>query len=118
MEYLAEKGHKRIGLVAGPQDMAVGVDRLSGYRDGLRGHRLPVEESLVSVAEGFDEASGIKAARHLFDTAGDLDAVFAHSDPLAIATLRVARDGASGFPRTSPWSASTTRRSPKSPNRP
>ena len=92
VEYLAEKGHKRIGLIAGPQDMAVGVDRLSGYRDGLRGHRLPVEESLVSVAEGFDEASGIKAARHLFDTAGPLDAVFAHSDPLAIATLRVARE--------------------------
>ncbi|THV40927.1 LacI family DNA-binding transcriptional regulator [Glycomyces buryatensis] len=92
VEYLAEKGHQRIGIISGPQDMAVGVDRLNGYRDGLRGHRLPVEENLVSYAEGFDEASGIKAARQLFDTAGELDAVFAASDPLAIATLRVARE--------------------------
>ncbi|MCH7231841.1 LacI family transcriptional regulator [Glycomyces sp. L485] len=92
VEYLAGKGHKRIGIIAGPQDMSVGVDRLNGYRDGLRGHRLPVEDRLVALAEGFDEASGVKAARHLFDAAGDVDAVFASSDPLAIAALRVARD--------------------------
>ncbi|WP_199042855.1 LacI family DNA-binding transcriptional regulator [Glycomyces salinus] len=92
VEYLAEKGHKRIGIIAGPQDMQVGVDRLNGYRDGLRGSRLPVEEGLVAFAEGFDEASGIKAARRLFDQAEGLDAVFAASDPLATATLRVARD--------------------------
>ncbi|GAB3226822.1 LacI family DNA-binding transcriptional regulator [Glycomyces halotolerans] len=92
VEYLAEKGCKRIGVIAGPQDMSVGVDRLNGYRDGLRGHRLPVEDRLVAIAGGFDEASGIKAARQLFDEAGELDAILAASDPLAIATLRVARE--------------------------
>jgi DNA-binding LacI/PurR family transcriptional regulator len=92
VEYLADKGSSRIGCITGPQDMSVGVDRLNGYRDGLRGRRLPVEERLVVVANGFDEASGIKAARELFDSAGELDAVFAASDPLAIATLRVARE--------------------------
>ncbi|WP_081687391.1 LacI family DNA-binding transcriptional regulator [Glycomyces tenuis] len=99
VEYLAERGHSRIGIVAGPQDMAVGVDRLNGYRDGLRGHRLPVEERLVAVANGFDEASGIKAARQLFDAAGELDAVLAASDPLAIATLRVARERGFSVPQ-------------------
>ncbi len=98
VEYLAERGHSRIGIIAGPQDMAVGVDRLNGYRDGLRGRRLPVEEQLVAVANGFDEASGIKAARQLFDSASELDAILAASDPLAIATLRVARERGRSVP--------------------
>ncbi|WP_100445029.1 LacI family DNA-binding transcriptional regulator [Glycomyces xiaoerkulensis] len=92
VEYLAEKGCRRIGTIAGPQDMQVGVDRLNGYWDGLRGHRLPVEDDLVTIAGGFDEASGVKAARELFEKGGRMDAIVAASDPLAIATMRIARE--------------------------
>jgi len=79
--YLAERGRRRIATIAGPQDLDVGVARLAGYRDG-------VDEPLVAYGD-FSEASGAAAMNELLARHPDLDAVFAASDAMAAAAIRV-----------------------------
>jgi len=90
--HLVRTGRKHVALIAGPQDMIAGRDRLAGYQQALREAGLPVEDSLVEVGD-FSETSGAAAMRALLDRRPDLDAVFAASDPMALGALRVLREG-------------------------
>ena len=87
-EYLYRQGRRRIATITGPQDMAVGVDRLSGYRAALKGKRGVTR----LVAQGdFGQASGEAATRELLAKDPDLDAVFAASDLMAAGALKALR---------------------------
>lgn len=44
---LIEKGHEKIGIIAGPQDIYTAKERLRGYRKALGNHGIPVDESLI-----------------------------------------------------------------------
>ncbi|MEU3643921.1 LacI family DNA-binding transcriptional regulator [Lentzea sp. NPDC034063] len=84
--YLASLGRKRIGTVAGPKDMAVGADRLSGFKRGLSEAKLTSD----LVAHGdFTPESGARAMEALLRKAPDLDAVFVAADIMALGALQV-----------------------------
>ncbi|WP_214102980.1 LacI family DNA-binding transcriptional regulator [Acrocarpospora catenulata] len=94
VKYLLGNGRTRVATIAGPQDMGVGVDRLAGYRDALLATGTPER-----VAYGdFSEESGSTAMRELLDRHGDLDAVFAASDPMAVGALRVLKERGKSVP--------------------
>jgi DNA-binding LacI/PurR family transcriptional regulator len=82
--HLLATGRRRIATIAGPQDMAVGADRLAGYRDrlALAGH----DGSLVEIAD-FTHDGGRTAMERLLSRDPKLDAVFAASDLMAIGAL-------------------------------
>jgi DNA-binding LacI/PurR family transcriptional regulator len=84
--HLVAAGRRRIGLVAGPSDLAAGRDRREGWADGLDAAGLDPDERLVAAGD-FGEASGAAAADELLDRVPDLDAIFACSDPMAVGTL-------------------------------
>jgi DNA-binding LacI/PurR family transcriptional regulator len=85
--HLVGRGHGRIATITGPMDMAVGQDRLDGYRDGLRAAGLPADPRLVEGGD-FTEESGAAAMRRLLEREPGLDAVFAASDLMAAGALR------------------------------
>ncbi|WP_026413719.1 LacI family DNA-binding transcriptional regulator [Actinomadura oligospora] len=87
VEHLVDRGRRRIATIAGPQDMGVGIDRLTGYRAALAEAGLP---ELV-VHGDFSEASGIAAAEELLARDPGLDAIFAADDPMALGAMRVLR---------------------------
>ncbi|ADD45898.1 LacI family DNA-binding transcriptional regulator [Stackebrandtia nassauensis] len=91
VEHLASTGRRRIAAITGPQDMSVGIDRLTGYREALRTEGLPEDPALMEPGD-FSEAAGVTAMRALLDRVPDLDAVFAASDPMAFGALRVLRE--------------------------
>ncbi|WP_068692565.1 LacI family DNA-binding transcriptional regulator [Thermobifida halotolerans] len=95
---LIETGHRRIAPIAGPQDMVAGVDRLQGYREALEVAGLDYDESLVSYGD-FTYDSGVTAMRELLDRNPDLDAVFAASDLMGLAALRVLRAAGRSAPK-------------------
>ncbi len=96
VEHLLETGRRSVGLIAGPQDMASGRDRLEGALAAL-GH-AGVDRSRVPVAVGdYSELSGERAMRELLE-AEPLDAVFAGSDLMAAGALRVLREFGVGVP--------------------
>ncbi len=86
--HLVESGRRVIATVAGPADMAPGVDRLSGYRDALTDAGLPTDPSLVAIAD-FTQEGGTAAMERLLADRPDIDAVFAASDLMAAGVLSV-----------------------------
>jgi LacI family transcriptional regulator len=82
--HLVDRGRRRIGTVAGPQDMPAAMDRLAGWRSVLRSAGL----NDGAVAEGdFTTVGGRAAMLDLLDRHPDLDAVFAASDLMARGAL-------------------------------
>ncbi|MCC5036391.1 LacI family transcriptional regulator [Streptomyces sp. WAC 00631] len=83
--HLIDTGRTRVATIAGPADMAVGMDRLSGWRRGMAGTGFPTD----AVAHGdFTVEGGAAAMRRLLESHPDLDAVFAASDLMAVGALQ------------------------------
>jgi DNA-binding LacI/PurR family transcriptional regulator len=88
--HLVARGRRRIAAIPGPQDMAVGLERHSGYLDGLAEAGLPVEDALIEPGD-FSLDTGFRAASALLSRRPDLDAIFAASDAMAIGAMRALR---------------------------
>ncbi|GAA3521541.1 LacI family DNA-binding transcriptional regulator [Nocardioides daeguensis] len=88
-ELLIERGCRRIATIAGPGDMAAGIDRLKGWRAALRAAHLA--DDLVGHGD-FTEHGGEMAARQLLERAPDLDGIVAASDLMAAGALRALAD--------------------------
>ncbi|HMG45429.1 MAG TPA: LacI family DNA-binding transcriptional regulator [Acidimicrobiales bacterium] len=96
--HLLERGRRVIATVAGPAEMAVGVDRYEGWRAALADAGLKPARSLVARAD-FTRAGGRAAAEKLLDRTADLDAVFAASDLMALGVLDTLRAAKRKVPR-------------------
>ncbi|WP_285632627.1 LacI family DNA-binding transcriptional regulator [Lentzea sp. NBRC 102530] len=90
VRYLISLGRQKIATIAGPHDMAVGMDRLSGWRCGLAEHGMAVD--LVAHSGDFTPESGALAMLQLLRRAPDLDAVFVAADIMALGALRVLQE--------------------------
>ena len=49
--HLASCGHRRIAYVGGPVALSTGLDRLTGYRDGLRNAGIVIDSALVMLGD-------------------------------------------------------------------
>ncbi len=95
-EHLIRLGHQRIATITGPLNMLSAQDRLAGYKEALRAHRLPIDEALI--AEGdYREGGGMVCARRLL--AASPTAIFVASDTMAIGALRALRQEGVAVPR-------------------
>jgi LacI family transcriptional regulator len=83
---LIAAGRTRIVTIAGPANMAAGLDRLEGWQRALRAAGLPE----VRIERGdFTPASGADAMRRLIDGGVDFDGVFVASAQMASGALTV-----------------------------
>jgi LacI family transcriptional regulator len=85
--YLASRGRRRIGLLAGPKIATGAHRRLAGYRDGLEQNGIVLDESLIERCVPTLEG-GAAAMRGLLERAPGLDAILAYNDIAAIGALR------------------------------
>lgn len=83
--HLAELGHRRIGVVAGPLELNTVADRIAGLREGTR----LADVELTVVSHEFTREGGIAGARELLDT--DVTAIVGLNDAMAIGILRELR---------------------------
>lgn len=97
VEYLLGLGRRTVGVIAGPQDMGVGVARLDGYREALLLAGIAADERLVAFGD-FSEASGAVATQELLRARPDLDALFASSDLMAAGAIRALREAGRRVP--------------------
>lgn len=82
--HLISLGRRRIATIAGPRDMAVGRDRLSGWRRALDESGLPAD---LVVYGDFTAESGASAMAGLLSRCPD--AVFVAADIMALGALQV-----------------------------
>lgn len=85
-QHLVDRGCRRIGTIAGPQDMSAGIDRLAGWRQAMTASGL--DQSAV-VHGDFTISSGALAARELLAAHPDVDGIFIASDLMAAGALGV-----------------------------
>lgn len=91
VRHLAAGGRRQIAVIAGPQDMAVGVSRLTGYREAIADAGLPQDADLIGYGD-FSEESGAAAMRALLHRRPGIDALFAASDLMAAGAMRVLKE--------------------------
>lgn len=90
VRHLLDGGRRVIATVTGPLDMAAAADRLQGYRDALAAAGMPADPDLT-VAGDFDTETARQRTEELLTRRPDVDAVFAHSDAMAIGVLQALR---------------------------
>lgn len=84
-EHLIARGRRRIATIAGPEDMAAGIDRLEGWRTAMTTAGLADD----AVTHGdFTLEGGAAAVRPLLAQHPDLDAIFVASDLMAVGAMR------------------------------
>ncbi len=88
VEHLLGAGRQVVATIAGPSDMAPGIDRLAGYRDAIVEAGLPADRDLEAASD-FTQEGGAAAMEQLLTRRPDLDAVFAASDLIAAGALSV-----------------------------
>ena len=95
--HLISGGRRVIATIAGPQDMAVGTDRLAGYQDALSDAGIALDPTLVTIGD-FTQESGTAAITELLATRPDIDAVFAASDLMAAGAISALTDAGRRIP--------------------
>lgn len=89
VRYLLDCGRKAVATIAGPPDMAPGIDRLLGYRQAL-GAADVLDPGMIAYGD-FSTMSGQHALLRLIDHRPGIDAVFAASDLMAAGALHALR---------------------------
>lgn len=91
IEYLLGLGHKRIGVVAGPQSAAVGRERLHGYVKALEEWHIPVDETLIQTGD-FTIEAGKAAMKALLYAPSPPSAVFSSAGLITAGILQEIRE--------------------------
>jgi LacI family transcriptional regulator len=89
-DLLADLGHRRIGLIAGPRDQAQAGWRQKGFERALRARGLALDPRWVAQGD-FNFESGLEAAEQLLSQRSRPTAVFASNDDMALALLATAQ---------------------------
>jgi LacI family repressor for deo operon, udp, cdd, tsx, nupC, and nupG len=97
MTHLYDLGHRRIGVVTGPLDSPLSLDRLCGTKSCANAHEA--DGSLLVTTGDFSIASGCRAAEELLDRAEPPTAVFCFNDEMAIGVIDAARRRGVAVPR-------------------
>jgi len=89
VSYLLGRGRGAVATIAGPPDMAVGIDRLHGYRTSMAAAGM-LDPGMIAYGD-FSVMSGQHALQRLLDHRPGIDAVFAASDLMATGALHALR---------------------------
>ncbi|MFC7642740.1 substrate-binding domain-containing protein [Streptosporangium lutulentum] len=92
--HLLQRGRRRIATICGPVDMVSAQDRLTGYREALRGTG---NRSIVAIGD-LSRSSGADAMRLLLRDDPALDAVFVAGDLMAIGALHALHEAGRRVP--------------------
>jgi LacI family transcriptional regulator len=89
--HLLERGHRRVGLVAGPQYTSTGRDRRRGFLRAFAEGGAPVSPDHI-VEAGFHVEAGYRAAQALMSRPDPPTGIFAMTDYSALGVIGACRD--------------------------
>jgi LacI family transcriptional regulator len=84
VEHVVGLGHKRIGHVAGPQNLSTGHRRHLGFREAMSAAGLEAGAEQIRFSRAFVEEEGLRVCSELLEQCRDLTAIVAANDRLAI----------------------------------
>lgn len=89
--HLVRSGHRRIGLLAGPEVSYSGQERKKGYLAAMQDAGLCVQEDWITACHPSVEG-GYRAAHCLLSQSKELTAVFCYNDLVAIGALQACKE--------------------------
>ncbi len=92
VSHLTSLGHRRIGVVAGPDGWRAARDRTEGARRALATVGQPLGDDGVEVAADWTLEAGYVASGALIDRRADTTALFCQNDLLALGAYRLLRE--------------------------
>jgi len=93
VNYLLNKGYKRIAHFGGMLTPQNSIDRLLGYKNALKAHQIEYDQRLVYVNPNNDDFNdGFNNAKKVLEENPDVDAIFAITDAIAIGALKYFED--------------------------
>ncbi len=98
VDHLVALGHRRIGAITGPRELASMEDRFAGYCAGLAAAGVLPDPDLVHRGN-LDVPSGRAAASALLSAPEPPTAIFAFNDNMAVGAIQAARDRGLEVPR-------------------
>src|SRR5690606_20783152 len=96
-EHLLSLGHRRIGLIKGPQGSPLTRERIAGYEDALRDAGIEPDPSLLCRGN-FSLQSGYDAATLLLGHPDRPTAIFCENDEMAIGAIHRIRESGLSVP--------------------
>jgi LacI family transcriptional regulator len=87
VDYLANKGHSQIAMLAGYSTLPEVFRRVAGFRDAMAAHNIPVREEWIVAGIPIVE-HGYRLARRLLTRHPEISAIFAYNDLLAVGALQ------------------------------
>ena len=96
--HLTGLGHRRIGHIAGPQDVSTGLSRYRGFMEAIRADGLELDPALVAHARAFSIEEGYRCARQLLGRPVRCTAIAAANDMLAVGCYRALEEAGLSCP--------------------
>lgn len=90
-KHLIELGHRRIAIIAGPEQASTADDRLAGYLKALEEFGIPVDEALIKRGR-FDQRTGYELTKEVLELEKRPTALFAGNNFIAIGALIALRE--------------------------
>ncbi|KGX92752.1 LacI family transcriptional regulator [Pontibacillus halophilus JSM 076056 = DSM 19796] len=90
VEHLIGLGHRNIGFMNGHNRAYVSQERLKGYEQALRMHRIPVIPAYMTTGD-FDERIAEESAYELLQQSPEITAMFCASDLMAFGVMKAAK---------------------------
>lgn len=91
VEHFVTYGHRHIGLILPPDQVAYTAYRYSGYRDGLAAANLPYRESYVAHGD-LRREGGRQAAAQLLEELPEMTAIIACNDLMAMGAMQAVKE--------------------------
>ena len=91
VQYLIERGHRKIAITLGNTELALYSERYNGYRQALEKNNIPLDEKLV-IRERSKTGNFYYLVKALLESGVVPDAVFATTDAQAITVMRAIYD--------------------------
>ena len=90
-QHLIDQGYKRIGHLAGPQNLITYYNRKSGYVEALSKNGIQFDENLINVNK-LTSDDGLTAVKQLMSLPIPPDAIFCGNDTTALSAMIYLRD--------------------------
>ena len=75
IELFFRNGHRKIGIIGGPEEISTAQERVSGYRKACEKYGIPLEETLIC-REDYTIQGGVRGLERLVKRNPDMTAVF------------------------------------------
>lgn len=96
-EQLISRGHRRIGLIAGPQRISTARERTTGYRRVLQDYAMPVDEGLIVMGD-YAMESGSRLFNQLLDMPDAPTAICVTNYDMTIGAITAAHERGVALP--------------------